>query len=158
MIHILGGIAVLAYQCSPGGSGVAGIEGVFTGIVSWIKLALEIISALVVSTGALAALCQLMRMLLSPDKTKYYQRLRLKFSRSLILALEFQLAADILGTTVAPTWEQLGKLGAIAVIRTFLNYFLGREVKEIETEEDNIKRLGNRKTDEQDKLQAELKN
>jgi len=48
------------------------------------------------------------------------------------LALEFQLAADILATTVAPSWAQIGKLGAIAVIRTGLNYFLAREIKEEE--------------------------
>jgi uncharacterized membrane protein len=48
------------------------------------------------------------------------------------MALEFQLAADLLGTTVAPSWNQLGRLGAIAVIRTFLNYFLAREIHDEE--------------------------
>ena len=46
----------------------------------------------------------------------------------LILALEFQLAADILATTVAPSKEELIRLAIIAVIRTFLNYFLGKEL------------------------------
>jgi uncharacterized membrane protein len=54
----------------------------------------------------------------------------MKFGGWLALALEYQLAADIVGTTIAPTYEHLIKLGAIAVIRTFLNYFLNREVKE----------------------------
>jgi uncharacterized membrane protein len=45
------------------------------------------------------------------------------------MALEFQLAADLPGTTVAPSWDQLGRLGAIAVTRTFLNYFLARETE-----------------------------
>ncbi len=40
----------------------------------------------------------------------------------LLLGLEFELAADIIGSVVAPSWEEIGKLGAIAVIRTFLNY------------------------------------
>jgi hypothetical protein len=44
--------------------------------------------------------------------------------------LEFQLAADILTTAVVPTWSDLGKLAVTAVIRTGLNYFLGREIKE----------------------------
>jgi uncharacterized membrane protein len=47
----------------------------------------------------------------------------------LALALEFQLGADILGTTVAPTVQDLLRLGIIAVIRTFLNYFLGKEME-----------------------------
>ncbi|MCC8407859.1 DUF1622 domain-containing protein [Mucilaginibacter sp. UR6-1] len=46
------------------------------------------------------------------------------------MALEFQLGADILSTAVAPGWEEIGKLGAIAVIRTGLNFFLSRELAE----------------------------
>jgi uncharacterized membrane protein len=53
---------------------------------------------------------------------------RLTLARHLSLALEFQLAADILSTAIAPSWEQIGKLAAIAVIRTGLNLFLAREV------------------------------
>jgi uncharacterized membrane protein len=49
-------------------------------------------------------------------------------AQHLALALEFQLGADILATAVSPDWEQIGKLGAIAVIRTGLNYFLTREM------------------------------
>jgi uncharacterized membrane protein len=45
------------------------------------------------------------------------------------LALEFQLGADILSTAIAPSWNQIGKLGAIAVVRTGLNYFLTREIQ-----------------------------
>jgi uncharacterized membrane protein len=54
----------------------------------------------------------------------------------LALALEFQLAADILSTTISPSLEALGKLAIIAVIRTFLNYFL---TKELETEAEDLK-------------------
>ncbi len=56
--------------------------------------------------------------------------IRLRFGIWLALALEFQLGADILATTVAPSFESLGKLGAIALIRTFLNYFLNHELNE----------------------------
>jgi uncharacterized membrane protein len=51
-------------------------------------------------------------------------------ARTLAIALEFQLGADILSTAVAPSWDAIGKLGAIAVIRTALNYFLSREMQE----------------------------
>ncbi len=60
-----------------------------------------------------------------------YNRLRLLFGGWLALALEFQLASDIVKTTVAPTYENLIQLGAIAVIRTFLNYFLSKELTEL---------------------------
>jgi uncharacterized membrane protein len=48
--------------------------------------------------------------------------------RWLTLSLELTLAADIVGTIVAPTWEEIGKLAAIIVLRTALNYFLAKEM------------------------------
>lgn len=59
-----------------------------------------------------------------------YNRIRLTLARYLALALEFQLGADILSTAIAPSWDQIGKLGAIAIIRTALNFFLTREMRE----------------------------
>lgn len=56
-------------------------------------------------------------------------QLRLCFGMWLALALEFQLGADILSTTVSPNFEALGKLGIIAAIRTLLNYFLNQELE-----------------------------
>lgn len=56
--------------------------------------------------------------------------IRVNFGRWLTLALEFQLAADIVNTTVAPSFEALIRLGMIAVIRTFLNYFLSKELEQ----------------------------
>lgn len=53
---------------------------------------------------------------------------KLTFGRWLSMALEFQLAADILNTTVDPDLEGLVKLFGIALIRTFLNYFLMKEI------------------------------
>lgn len=51
------------------------------------------------------------------------------FARWLLLALEFQLAADILRTAVQPSWNDIGQLGAIAGIRTFLGFFLERDME-----------------------------
>lgn len=54
--------------------------------------------------------------------------LRLELGRSLALALEFLLGADILRTAVEPTWDEIARLAAIAAIRTGLNFFLQREL------------------------------
>lgn len=54
---------------------------------------------------------------------------RLRLGRWLSLALELLLAADILRTAVAPSWSEIGKLAAIAAIRTALNFFLHREIE-----------------------------
>lgn len=59
-----------------------------------------------------------------------FTAVRLSLARYLALALEFQLGADILSTAIAPSWEQIGQLGAIAIIRTLLNFFLSREMNE----------------------------
>jgi len=53
----------------------------------------------------------------------------------LILALEFELAADIVRSAISPSWSDIGQLGAIAAIRTVLNYFLERDIKEFEESE-----------------------
>jgi uncharacterized membrane protein len=58
--------------------------------------------------------------------------IRLSLGRSLALALELELGADILKTAVAPTWNDIGLLAAIAVLRTALNYFLERELRNAE--------------------------
>ncbi|WP_167757730.1 DUF1622 domain-containing protein [Deinococcus fonticola] len=63
----------------------------------------------------------------APDTVK--ESLRLQLGRWLAISLEFLLAADILLTAIAPTWDDIGKLGAIAFIRTALNYFLQREIE-----------------------------
>jgi len=55
--------------------------------------------------------------------------IRLTLGKSLGLALEFLLAADVLRTAVAPNWDDIGKLAAIAALRTLLNYFLERELR-----------------------------
>ncbi len=44
------------------------------------------------------------------------------------LGLEFELAADVLRTTITPTWNEIGQLAAIIVLRTVLNFFLQREI------------------------------
>jgi uncharacterized membrane protein len=54
-----------------------------------------------------------------------------RYARWLLAGLTFQLAADIIATAVAPDWEDIGRLAAIAVIRTFLDFFLERDLGEV---------------------------
>ena len=58
---------------------------------------------------------------------------RVKFGSSVAISLELLLGADVLATAVAPTWDEIGKLAAIATIRTILNFFLERELKHSKT-------------------------
>ena len=65
-----------------------------------------------------------------PSGHPLHTYLRMVFGGWLVVALELQLAADIVGTMISPTTAHLIELGAIAVIRTFLNYFLNKELLE----------------------------
>lgn len=56
------------------------------------------------------------------------EAVRLRLGRWLAVALELELGADILRTAVAPTWTEIGQLGAIVVLRTALNFFLQQEI------------------------------
>jgi uncharacterized membrane protein len=94
-----------------------------------VSLILEIISVLCIVTGMVASLLVFIK-LRKESKTPLHNRVRVKFGGWLALALEFQLASDIVKTTVNPTYENLIIVGVVAVIRTFLNYFLSRELKE----------------------------
>ena len=95
--------------------------------VQWLRLALEAVGATVVAVGGIRGIMALVGGLVSGGE-RTFGIVRLTLARYLSLALEFQLAADILSTAIAPTWDQIGKLGAIAVIRTGLNFFLAREM------------------------------
>src|SRR5271170_8503830 len=60
-----------------------------------------------------------------------FREILARYGRWLVAGLTFQLAADIIGTSIAPSWQEVGQLGAIAVIRTFLSYFLERDLVEL---------------------------
>lgn len=97
--------------------------------VEWLRLLVEALGAVVIAAGLVLVVLSLARHLWSGSNGSFTP-IRLAFARYLTLALELQLAADILSTAVAPTWDRIGKLAAIAVIRTTLNYFLSKEIKE----------------------------
>ncbi|MCI5126218.1 MAG: DUF1622 domain-containing protein [Candidatus Electrothrix sp. AR5] len=97
--------------------------------VEWLKLVVETIGAFIIALGVAVAVSTFIRAWVVQRHTDF-NKVRLTLARYLALALEFQLGADILSTAVAPSWDQIGKLGAIAVIRTVLNFFLMREMRE----------------------------
>jgi uncharacterized membrane protein len=105
----------------------------------WVDLLVrlvEAVGAIVIFTGAVVATVAFVRAALVSRSTSEFVRVRLRLGRYLALGLEFQLASDILSTAVAPTFEEIGKLAAIAAIRTLLNYFLGKEIEKERSEVD----------------------
>ena len=114
------------------------LEGGLGFIATLIKILLEALGIFTILLGVILNGRQAILLLAHPN-TQVYIRIRSRFGRALALALEFQLGADILATAVSPSFESLGKLAAIAVIRTFLNYFLAQELEELKHEEEEVK-------------------
>ncbi|WP_433384765.1 DUF1622 domain-containing protein [Micromonospora sp. KLBMP9576] len=93
-------------------------------------VAVEVAGAVVIFTGAAWAALRFVVEGLRHRSAAVFTPIRLSLGRFLTLGLEFQLAADILRTAVSPTFAQIGQLAAVAAIRTALNYFLGREIRQ----------------------------
>ena len=85
-----------------------------------------------IGVGVLAALARTARLSVrrGTSLNSAMCEVRITLGRWLALALELALAADILRTVMIPTWDEIGKLGAIVVLRTVLNYFLEREIEQ----------------------------
>lgn len=106
-------------------------------VASALKLILESVSVFCVAMGLFAALgIALSHFFRTGRFISRPPSVRLKFGTWLAVALEFQLGADIVATTVDPTIQSLTELAILAAVRTFLNYFLQ---KELEAEERVLK-------------------
>jgi uncharacterized membrane protein len=104
------------------------VEEAFRQAALAVALGAEGTAVLLVGYGVLTAFVGVVRILIDRDTTHGRRKdVWRRFAGWLLLALEFELAADIVRSVVAPTWMEIGQLGAIAVIRTVLNYFLEQD-------------------------------
>jgi uncharacterized membrane protein len=95
-----------------------------------VALTVEALAIIVIAAGTVEAVGNIIRIMRAPHVTGADRRtVWLDFAGWLVAALTFQLAADIISTSFSPNWTEVGRLGAIAAIRTFLSYFLDREVE-----------------------------
>ena len=94
-------------------------------LANWIEIIAALIIGFAVAQATLGAARVFFTPHIPPEAT---DGLRLGLGRWLAVALEFELAADILRTAISPTWQEIGMLAAIAAIRTGLNYFLQVEI------------------------------
>jgi uncharacterized membrane protein len=106
------------------------MEELFKAFARYVALAVEGAAALLIVIGAVEALVRV----LPPTFTRHAtlgvrKEVWVRFAMWLLLGLEFELAADIIRTAISPTWTDIGQLGAIATIRTVLNYFLEKDIE-----------------------------
>jgi len=107
-------------------------------MAEWLARATEIavplidgMAVIVIFFGTAEAFYRSVRLIFAEATATQRRHIWLGFSRWLVAGLTFQLAADILETSVAPSWDDIGQIAAIAVIRTFLNFFLERDLVEV---------------------------
>lgn len=94
-------------------------------------LIINAIALLTIFLGTMEAFFTALWMLFTGRDGYRRRAIWLRYARWLIAGLTFQLASDIVETSIAPTWDDLGRLAVIAVIRTGLNFFLERDLSEI---------------------------
>lgn len=99
-------------------------------LIEFLARGVEFAAAIVIGLAALQAVFRSLVLFFRPKSESMTENtLRLSLGRWLAVALELELAADILNTAVTPSWSDIGKLAAIAALRTALNFFLEREIR-----------------------------
>ena len=112
------------------------MEAAFITVASTIALIAEILGALLIAVGVLDATVRLIGLMAGRRVgMRTIKDIWLRLAGWILLSLEFQLGADIVRTSISPTWEDLGKLAAIAAIRTVLSIFLERDLDAFEKEQ-----------------------
>lgn len=105
------------------------MEALFKQIAEAIAIGVETAAALLIAYGAIEAIAgSAIAVVKGHSKSGLRKQVWRRFGVWLLLALEFELAADIVRSAIAPNWVDIGQLAAIAVIRTFLNYFLEEDI------------------------------
>jgi uncharacterized membrane protein len=105
------------------------MEDLFRELFGSVALAIEACATLLLAYGAAQAMVGIVATLISPSPLRRRKEVWVQFAVWLVLALEFELAADIIRTAISPSWTDVGQLASIAAIRTFLNYFLEKDLE-----------------------------
>ena len=109
-------------------------EDLLLPVVLLFEIVIESIALLILALAIIKAVQRLLFHNGRKNREEKLNQVRLDLGTALALSLEFLLAADIAATAVSPSWDAVGKLAAITAIRTFLNFFLEKEVKQLAQE------------------------
>lgn len=100
-------------------------------VTEFAVVAIDAMALLVISVGTVLAFVAIVRAMFAPLSGLDRRAVWLTYARWLVAGLTFQLAADILESAITESWDAVGRLAAVAVIRTFLDYFLERDMNEV---------------------------
>jgi len=99
--------------------------------VDYAVIAIDAMAVIIIVAGTIEMFIACLRSVFFPSRTGTELRDGyLRYARWLMAGLTLQLANDIIISARAPTWDDIGRLAAIAFIRTFLNFFLERDIRE----------------------------
>ena len=100
------------------------------GLLEPVAQLLEIAGVAAILVASLVATLIYVRALRGGKARAAYEQYRANLGRGILLGLEFLVGADIIATVTAPlTWESVGLLGAIVLIRTLLSFSLETEIE-----------------------------
>ena len=103
---------------------------------------IDVMVLAIIVTGTVEAFVSGLHVMLTSRAGHERRDVWLRYARWLVAGLTFQLAGDIIETAIATTWSDIGRLAAIAVIRTFLNFFLERDLAEVRERQDERRTSG----------------
>lgn len=105
----------------------------FHALINVVSFCLSVVGALITLWGILVSLASFLRkeFFNRKEAVRLNDAIRIKLGSYLVVALEFFIASDIIKTIITPSWQSLGILGAIVVIRTILSYFLTKDLKDV---------------------------
>lgn len=106
-----------------------GLASLIAPILKPVASGLEFFGVGVILIGVAVATAGFVRDLTTDDRREAYDRYRANLGRGILLGLEILIGADIIATIISPlTWESVGLLGLIVLIRTFLSFSLEAEI------------------------------
>jgi uncharacterized membrane protein len=109
------------------------VEAVLRELAGLTALVVEALAVILIAFGAAQAFYNTFDHFIRGGSDKSWRaKIFVRFGMWLLFGLQFALAADIVRSVISPTWNDIGQLAAIAVIRTFLNYFLERDLQEVQ--------------------------
>ena len=103
-----------------------------------VVVVIDALALVIIVIGTIEAFITGIRAMFSSPTGHERRDIWLRFGRWLIAGLTFQLAADIIETSITTSWQSVARLGAIALIRTFLNYFLERDLSEVRARQNEV--------------------
>jgi uncharacterized membrane protein len=118
------------------------MEAFATHLTTWLATTVDFFTGIIIALAVFETAVKILAFFFLYRKklNEAKEEIRLTLGMWLALSLELALAADILRTTIAPTWNEIGKLAAIIGLRTVLNYFLAKEIEQATMKKNYVER------------------